>query len=128
MHWTTTITGIVCFCYFSNAAYFGLDLCEPKKGETIVVSGGAGGVGSHVGQIAKIKGNKIKVTCPDVKNEFYRIGCNVVGIAGSDEKCRWLIDELGFDAAINYKSEKFKNNLREATPNGVNCYFDNVGD
>lgn len=51
----------------------------------------------------------------------------MVGIAGSNEKCKWLIDELGFDAAINYKSDSFQSKLREATPNGINCYFDNVG-
>lgn len=53
-------------------------------------------------------------------------GCRVVGIAGSDEKCQWLLDELGFDAAINYKSNSFSTKLSEATPNGVDCYFDNV--
>lgn len=51
----------------------------------------------------------------------------MVGITGSDEKCKWLIDELGFDAAVNYKSDSFQSELREATPNGVHCYFDNVG-
>ena len=69
-----------------NSAYFGLlDLCSPKAGETVVVSGAAGAVGNIVGQIAKIK------------------GCKVVGLAGSQEKCDWLTGELGFDAAINYK-------------------------
>ncbi len=92
-------------------AYFGLlDVCAPKAGETVVVSGAAGAVGSVVGQIAKIK------------------GCRVVGIAGTDEKVKWLVDELGFDAAYNYKREA--NNLaklRELCPSGIDCYFDNVG-
>jgi NADPH-dependent curcumin reductase CurA len=92
-------------------AYFGLlDVGMPKAGETVLVSGAAGAVGSLVGQIAKIE------------------GCRVVGIAGSDDKCRWLTDELGFDAAINYKtSEDLYGALREACPNGVDVYFDNVG-
>lgn len=92
-------------------AYFGLlDVCAPKAGETVVVSGAAGAVGSVVGQIAKIK------------------GCRAVGIAGTDEKVKWLVDELGFDAAYNYKREA--NNLaklRELCPSGIDCYFDNVG-
>lgn len=93
-----------------NSAYFGfLELCTPKEGETLVVSGAAGAVGSLVGQIGKIK------------------GLRVVGIAGSNEKCRWLVDELGFDAAINYKTEDVAEALRKATPNGIDCYFDNVG-
>lgn len=53
-------------------------------------------------------------------------GCRVVGIAGSDEKCKWLVDELGFDGAVNYKSKSFKSKLFDATPHGVDCYFDNV--
>ncbi|KAJ6646046.1 Prostaglandin reductase 1 [Pseudolycoriella hygida] len=101
--------GLGCLGITGNAAYFGLELCELKSGDTIVVSGAAGGVGNHVGQIAKIK------------------GCRVVGLAGSAEKCEWLIKEVGFDAAIDYKSQSFKALLREATPDGVNCYFDNVG-
>lgn len=92
-------------------AYFGLlDIGKPQVGETVVVSGAAGAVGSVVGQIAKIK------------------GCHVVGIAGSDEKCQYLISELGFDAAINYKSAKdIRQALKEACPNGVDVYFENVG-
>ena len=93
-----------------NTAYFGfLELCQPKAGETVVVTGAAGAVGSLVGQIAKIK------------------GCKVIGFAGSDDKCKWLEDELGFDKAINYKVGDLSKLLKEAAPNGVDCYFDNVG-
>lgn len=91
-------------------AYFGLlDIGKPKPGETVVVSGGAGAVGSTVGQIAKIK------------------GARAVGIAGSEEKCRFLTEELGFDAAVNYKDENFYVQLKAASPDGVDIYFDNVG-
>jgi NADPH-dependent curcumin reductase CurA len=91
-------------------AYFGLlDVGEPKEGETVVVSAAAGAVGSIVGQIAKIK------------------GCRVVGIAGGPEKCGWIVDELGFDAAIDYKSEDVAEELRKHCPEGVDVYFDNVG-
>jgi NADPH-dependent curcumin reductase CurA len=91
-------------------AYFGLlDIGAPKEGETVVVSGAAGAVGSVVGQIAKLK------------------GCRVVGIAGGPEKCKWIVDELGFDAAIDYKSEDVNAALREHCPEGVDVYFDNVG-
>jgi NADPH-dependent curcumin reductase CurA len=90
--------------------YFGLlKSGEPKSGETVVVSGAAGAVGGLVGQIAKIK------------------GCRVVGIAGGEEKCQFLIDELGFDAAIDYKNENVKKALRQACPKGVDVFFDNVG-
>lgn len=93
-----------------NSAYFGfLEICKPKAGETVVVSGAAGAVGSHVGQIAKIK------------------GCKVIGIAGSEEKGKWLTKELGFDHFINYKTENIEEALKKAAPNGVDCYFDNVG-
>lgn len=93
-----------------DTAYFGLlEICKPKAGETLVVSGAAGAVGSHVGQIGKIKGLK------------------VIGIAGSDEKCKWLVDELGFDSAINYKTQDVSVALKKAAPDGVDCYFDNVG-
>ncbi|XP_051172015.1 prostaglandin reductase 1-like isoform X1 [Leptopilina boulardi] len=93
-----------------ETAYFGLlEICQPKIGETLVVSGAAGAVGSHVGQIGKIK------------------GLNVIGIAGSDEKCKWLVDELGFDYAINYKTQDLSEALKNAAPNGIDCYFDNVG-
>jgi NADPH-dependent curcumin reductase CurA len=92
-------------------AYFGLlDIGQPKRDETVVVSGAAGAVGTIVGQIAKIH------------------GCRIVGIAGSDKKTRYLIDELGFDAAINYKTApNLRKALKEACPNGVDIYFDNVG-
>ncbi|XP_068895476.1 prostaglandin reductase 1-like [Tenebrio molitor] len=93
-----------------NTAYFGLlEICQPKAGETVVVSGAAGAVGSIVGQIAKIK------------------GCTVIGIAGTDEKGKWLVEELQFDRFINYKDKDFEKELKEATPKGVDCYFDNVG-
>ena len=91
-------------------AYFGLLECgRPKAGETVVVSAAAGSVGSVVGQIAKIK------------------GCHVVGIAGGEEKGRWLTEELGFDAAVDYKSPEFKRQLRAAVPDGIDVYFDNTG-
>ncbi|HEY8574698.1 NADP-dependent oxidoreductase [Phenylobacterium sp.] len=91
-------------------AYFGLLECgRPKPGETVVVSAAAGAVGSIVGQIAKIR------------------GCRAIGIAGGEEKGRWLTDELGFDAAVDYKAGDFKKRLREAVPNGIDVYFDNVG-
>ena len=90
-------------------AYFGLtDVGEPTPGDTVVVSGAAGAVGSVVGQIARIG------------------GCEVVGIAGSDEKTAWLTDELGFDHAINYETDNVGQELREAV-DGVDVYFDNVG-
>jgi NADPH-dependent curcumin reductase len=91
-------------------AYFGLlDTGQPKPGETVVVSAAAGAVGAVVGQIAKIK------------------GCRAVGIAGGAEKCRYIVDELGFDAAVDYKSEDVKKSLRTHCPDGINVYFDNVG-
>jgi hypothetical protein len=91
-------------------AYFGLlDVGAVKEGETVLVSGAAGAVGSMVGQIAKVK------------------GCRVVGIAGGPDKCELLTDELGFDAALDYRSDGFKQALRDATPDGVDVYFDNVG-
>ena len=91
-------------------AYFGLlDVGQPKPGDTVVVSGAAGAVGASVGQIAKIK------------------GCRAVGIAGGAAKCRYLVDELGFDAAIDYKAGDVREGLRTHCPKGVNVYFDNVG-
>merc|ERR1719369_2636738 len=92
-----------------NTAYFGfLEICQPKPGETVVVTGAAGAVGSLVGQIAKLK------------------GCKVIGYAGTDEKCEWL-KELGFDEAFNYKKVDVAESLAAAAPDGVDCYFDNVG-
>jgi NADPH-dependent curcumin reductase CurA len=92
-------------------AYFGLlEICRPQAGETVVVSGAAGAVGSLVGQIARIK------------------RCRAIGIAGSNEKVRFLIKELGFDGAFNYrKTPDYAAKLKELCPNGVDVYFDNVG-
>ncbi len=91
--------------------YFGmLELGQPKPGETVLMSAAAGAVGSVAGQIAKIK------------------GCRVVGLTGSDEKCQWLINELGFDDAINYKRcDNLADAIAEACPERVDIYFDNVG-
>lgn len=92
-------------------AYFGLlEIGQPKPGETVVVSGAAGAVGSLVGQIAKIK------------------GCRAVGIAGTNEKVDYIVNELGFDAAFNYKTvSDYNSKLQELCPDGVDVYFDNVG-
>ncbi|MBC3793507.1 NADP-dependent oxidoreductase [Spirosoma utsteinense] len=91
-------------------AYFGLlDTGQPQPGETVVVSGAAGAVGSVVGQIAKIK------------------GCRVVGIAGDQEKCDYCVNELGFDACVNYKTGDLRKALKAACPEGIDVYFDNVG-
>jgi hypothetical protein len=90
--------------------YFGLmDVGQPKQGETLVVSGASGAVGQTVGQVAKIK------------------GCRVVGIAGGAAKCDWVVDELGFDACIDYKNEDVREALKTHCPDGVDIYFDNVG-
>ena len=98
------------FAVVGPTAYFGLlDFGEPKIGETVVVSAAAGAVGSIVGQIAKIK------------------GCRVVGLAGTKEKCAWIKDDLGFDAAINYRTEDVATALAAACPDGIDVYFDNVG-
>ncbi|KAK4885642.1 hypothetical protein RN001_001913 [Aquatica leii] len=92
-----------------NTAYFGfLEICKPKTKDVVVVSGAAGAVGSHVGQIAKIK------------------GCKVIGITGDNTKGKYLIDELRFDHFINYKEPNLKENLIKYAPK-VDCYFDNVG-
>jgi NADPH-dependent curcumin reductase CurA len=91
-------------------AYFGLlDVGRPEPGQTVVVSGAAGAVGSVVGQIARIK------------------GCRTVGIAGGPEKCAWVVEELGFDAAVDYKRGDMRAELRRHTPDGIDVYFDNVG-
>ena len=90
--------------------FFGLlEVGLPKAGETVVVSGAAGAVGQTVGQIAKLK------------------GCRVVGIAGGQAKCDWVVKELGFDACIDYKNSDVRKGLKEHCPNGVDIYFDNVG-
>jgi NADPH-dependent curcumin reductase CurA len=86
-----------------------MEIGKPKAGETLVVSGAAGSVGSMVGQLGKAE------------------GMTVVGTAGSDDKCVWLTDELSFDHAINYKSADLEKRIREATPNGVDIYFENTG-
>jgi NADPH-dependent curcumin reductase CurA len=91
-------------------AYFGLlDIGRPEPGQTVVVSGAAGSVGSIVGQIARIK------------------GCRAIGIAGGPDKCRWLVEELGFDAAIDYKEGDLRSQLKASAPDGVDVFFDNVG-
>jgi NADPH-dependent curcumin reductase len=91
-------------------AYFGmLDVGQLKEGDTVVVSGAAGAVGMVAGQIAKIK------------------GARAIGIAGGEEKCRWLVEELGFDAAIDYKAEDVRVALRQHAPDRVDLFFDNVG-
>ncbi len=93
-----------------STAYFGLlEIGQPRAGETVVVSAASGAVGALVGQIAKIR------------------GCRAVGIAGSDAKCAYVVDELGFDAAINYKRETVGEALAETCPDGIDVYFDNVG-
>jgi len=91
-------------------AYFGLlDVGQPKAGETVVVSAASGAVGSVVGQIARIK------------------GCRAVGIAGGPEKCRYVKDELGFDACVDYKAGNLAADLKAAAPSGIDVYFENVG-
>jgi NADPH-dependent curcumin reductase CurA len=91
-------------------AYFGLlDIGRPEPGQTVVISGAAGSVGIVAGQIARIK------------------GCRAIGIAGGQEKCRWLVEELGFDAAIDYKAGDLRAQLKAHAPNGVDVFFDNVG-
>ena len=91
-------------------AYVGLlDIGQPRAGETVVVSAASGAVGSIVGQIARIK------------------GCRAVGVAGSAEKCAFVVDELGFDGCVNYKSATFPADLADACPRGIDVYFENVG-
>jgi NADPH-dependent curcumin reductase CurA len=91
-------------------AYFGLlDVGRPEPGQTVVVSGAAGSVGSVAGQIARIR------------------GCRAIGIAGGPDKCRWLVEELGFDAALDYKAGELRSQLQESAPDGVDVFFDNVG-
>lgn len=91
-------------------AYYGLlEVCRPKAGETLVVSAAAGAVGAVVGQIGKIN------------------GCRVIGVAGSDEKCAYVVNELNFDAAINYKKQDVSAEFFRLAPGGIDTYFDNVG-
>src|SRR6266498_4001863 len=91
-------------------AYVGLlDIGQPKPGETVVVSAASGAVGAVVGQLAKIK------------------GCRAVGIAGSPDKCQYVVEELGFDACVNYKAGTFRADLASACPSGIDVYFENVG-
>ncbi|MYE31374.1 MAG: NADP-dependent oxidoreductase, partial [Chloroflexi bacterium] len=93
-----------------HTAYVGLlDLGQPREGETVFVSAAAGAVGSAVGQLAKLR------------------GCRVIGSAGSLEKTSWIVDDLGFDAAIDYRSEDLEVALAEHAPDGIDVYFDNVG-
>jgi NADPH-dependent curcumin reductase CurA len=105
----TTALGVL--GHIGLTAYFGLiDICDPKAGETVVVSAAAGAVGSIAGQIAKI------------------LDCRVIGIAGTDAKVEHLVNDLGFDAAFNYKTTSdYGGKLRELCPDGVDVYFDNVG-
>ena len=92
-------------------AYFGmLDIGKPEKNDTVLVSGAAGATGSVAGQIAKIKG-----------------ATNIIGIAGGPEKCKWVVEEAGFDSCIDYKNEDVAKRVTELAPNGLNIYFDNVG-
>ncbi len=98
------------FGMIGRTAYFGLlEIGEPRAGETLVVSGAAGAVGSLVCQIGKI------------------LGLRVIGIAGTDEKCRYLTEELGIDGSINYKTERVNKALRARCPEGIDVFFDNVG-
>ncbi len=105
LSWALGILGMTGF-----TAYMGLlDIGNPQQGETLVVAAATGAVGSVVGQIAKLK------------------GCRVVGVAGGAEKCRWAVNELGFDACIDHRSPDFQNLLPAACPGGIDVYFENVG-
>jgi len=104
------IFGNECGAYYRGIAQGGLlDICQPKAGETVVVSAASGAVGSAVGQIAKLK------------------GCRAVGIAGGKEKCDYVVNELGFDACVDYKAGRLDKDLKAAVPDGIDCYFENVG-
>ena len=85
-----------------------MEVGKPKEGETFLVSAAAGATGSLAGQIAK------------------KAGCKVIGLAGSEEKCNWLVNDLGFDHAINYKTDDLDESLKNLCPDGVDIYFDNV--
>ena len=101
---------LACWASRGLTAYFGmLDIGKPIAGDTVLVSGAAGATGSIAGQLAKLE------------------GARVVGIAGSKEKCDWLTQELGFDAAINYREESVAAGVKEHCPDGINVYYDNVG-
>jgi NADPH-dependent curcumin reductase len=105
LSWALGVLGMTGF-----TAYMGLqDIGKPVEGETLVVAAATGAVGSIVGQIAKLK------------------GCRVVGIAGGSEKCRWAVQELGFDACVDHKSPELEDSLAAACPNGIDVYFENVG-
>lgn len=86
-----------------------IDICQPKEGETVVVDAASGAVGSVVGQLAQLR------------------GCRVVGIAGGHQKCRYVVDELGFDMCVDHRSPDFAKELAAALPNGIDCLFENVG-
>lgn len=95
---------------YRNTALLGLDdICKAKSGDTLVVSAAAGGVGNLVGQLAKLR------------------GCRTIGITGSQKKCKWLVDKVGFTLALSYKSANFQQDFKAATENGVDCFFDSVG-
>ena len=104
------VAAVSVFGQAANTAYAGIErVAQPKPGETLLISAAASAVGSIAGQIARIR------------------GARVIGTAGSDEKCRWVVDELGFDACINYKSEDVLSRVKELCPKGVDIFFDNVG-
>ena len=104
------VTALSALGMTSLTAYFGLtEIGKPQAGDTVVISGAAGATGSVVGQLAKLR------------------GARVIGIAGGPEKCAWITDELGFDAAIDYRAESVPGRLKELCPGGINVYWDNVG-
>lgn len=104
------VAAVSVFGQAANTAYAGIErVAQPRSGETLLVSAAASAVGSLAGQIAKIR------------------GARVLGTAGSEEKCRWVVNELGFDACINYKQEDVASRVKELCPKGVDIFFDNVG-
>lgn len=107
---TNPIAAVSVFGQAANTAYAGIErVAQPTAGETLLVSAAASAVGSLAGQIARIR------------------GARVIGLAGSEEKCRWVVDDLGFDACINYKREDIADRIKELCPQGVDIFFDNVG-